>query len=207
MSSSTSKIPLGNFYGYTFASSSQLVVVDGVNSANSSRTFDEAKSLSRTSLSVEQLRQLEEDVTCRYNLACDLLRNLLDSPEASSNAESSTREKETESLMVRELCREISSIRVQWNLIHRAIDRMNLASGNVRMTINVNESFDQRIGYDKARFISELLFSSMIRLSPLMKGGFDNDATLFMSADSRPVLPLNMAVDIFERFCFSGVPW
>lgn len=206
LGSCTSKIPLGNFYGYTYATPSQLCIVDGVNTNSGSRAYEDVKTMRRPSLSIDQLRQLEEDVACRYSLACDLLRNMLESPDSPS-ADGSTREKETEAAMIREICREISSIRLQWNLIHRAIERMNVATGIVPAKGTMGESFETRITYDKARVISELILSALIRMSPWINLDIESEHVLALNTDPRSILSLSTAVEIFERFCVSGIPW
>lgn len=75
------------------------------------------------------------------------------------------------------------------------------------MSNSASDAIDAKVCYDKARVISELMFSAMIRMSPLMRLDIECDTLLLLSPDSRSVLSLNTAVDIFELFGFSGVPW
>ena len=185
-------------------------------SGNQATTNENASSSSNSSVMAEQSQilsqlgmfiTLQEDIQCRYSLACHRLESLLAALDIPQNNSGHTQyylrkgKKNDEDPKILQAYNDCIQLQLQLNLAQRAIERLQRALGirvsQVPANPNVGNLLRQT-STDKLRVITELLLDSLLSMT--------NPST------SIPKLPLSLykmldparCEELFRNVCISG---
>lgn len=199
LGSCSSKIPLGCFYGYTYLLPWQLDMAVDCTGDGLQQPANHSLQLANVDipLSLDNLRQLAEDLRCRYSLACCFLKDLLEQPARLWEV---TKEQNFDQLL-RDAYKECMQVKLQYNLIQRTVSRLSAPTSSTTS----HDSFANAVvrcsslsmcSTDKLRVMSELVFGCLLRLSSFCK--------LESTPSFHVPLDLEATVEIFEQFCMKG---
>ncbi|CAH2249478.1 baculoviral IAP repeat-containing 6 [Pelobates cultripes] len=201
------KIPLGFYYGHTYILpwESELKLMH-----DPLRGETESASQPEIDQHLTMMVALQEDIQCRYNLACHRLETLLQSIDlpplnSANNAQYFLRKPDKaveEDSRVFSAYQDCIQLQLQLNLAHHAVQRLKVALGMSRKTMH--EQFDSR----------ELIYtSSTEQLRTVIRYLLDTLLSLLHSSNghSVPVVLQNTfhaqaCEELFKHLCISGTP-
>ncbi|XP_029449757.1 baculoviral IAP repeat-containing protein 6 isoform X2 [Rhinatrema bivittatum] len=201
------KIPLGFYYGHTYILpwESELKLMH-----DPLRGECEATNQPEIDQHLTMMIALQEDIQCRYNLACHRLETLLQSIDlpplnSANNAQYFLRKPDKaveEDSRVFSAYQDCIQLQLQLNLAHHAVQRLKVALGASRKTLR--EQFDSR----------ELIqMSSTEQLRTIIRYLLDTLLSLLHSSNgySVPVVLQNTfhaqaCEELFKHLCISGTP-
>ncbi|XP_066281905.1 baculoviral IAP repeat-containing protein 6-like isoform X5 [Branchiostoma lanceolatum] len=164
-----SKIPVGQFYGHT------CIFPWEREAAGSSGAEEGQGRVASVEQHLQLLVALQEDIQCRYSLACNRLDSLLSSldlPQTTwglASLKRGTPETKEEDVKVQQAYNDCIQLQLQSNLVHHAIARIMRASAGLptyHIPASSNLSQQLRISStDKLRVLSESLLDILISLS------------------------------------------
>ncbi|XP_013417535.1 baculoviral IAP repeat-containing protein 6 [Lingula anatina] len=174
---SRSRIPIGTFYGHSFIlpweyslDSVPSVVASELSTLNQPLTVDQSEILSQLSMFIT----LQEDIQCRYSLACTRLQSLVASldlpPMVSGHAKYYLRKgkKVEEDARILQAYNDCTQLQLQLNLAQRAIERLQKALGMKQSrpaaSSNTNTVLRQ-VSTDKLRVLTELLLDCLLSMT------------------------------------------
>nr|XP_033791570.1 baculoviral IAP repeat-containing protein 6 isoform X2 [Geotrypetes seraphini] len=201
------KIPLGFYYGHTYILpwESELKLMH-----DPLRGESEAANQPEIDQHLTMMIALQEDIQCRYNLACHRLETLLQSIDlpplnSANNAQYFLRKPDKaveEDSRVFSAYQDCIQLQLQLNLAHHAVQRLKVALGANRKSLR--EKFDSR----------ELIqMSSTEQLRTIIRYLLDTLLSLLHSSSghSVPVVLQNIfhaqaCEELFKHLCISGTP-
>ncbi|XP_019627384.1 PREDICTED: LOW QUALITY PROTEIN: baculoviral IAP repeat-containing protein 6-like [Branchiostoma belcheri] len=164
-----SKIPVGQFYGHT------CIFPWEREAAGSSGAEEGQGRVASVEQHLQLLVALQEDIQCRYSLACnrlDSLLNSLDLPQTTwglASLKRGTPETKEEDVKVQQAYNDCIQLQLQSNLVHHAIARiMRASAGLPTYHIPAASNLSQQLrvsSTDKLRVLSESLLDILISLS------------------------------------------
>ncbi|XP_033127778.1 baculoviral IAP repeat-containing protein 6-like isoform X2 [Anneissia japonica] len=163
------KIPIGCFYGHSFVFPwEQEHHVSGMQLSASS-SLDETVSVEQYAQSVTML---QEDIHCRYRLACDRLEHLLDEAHRAFQSPSQATRKEDKNGMstkMRKAYMECIQLQNQLNLVQRVIHRLKQVNqeDDFKLEILDKESSVRAASADQLRVVAEYLVGCLISITSI----------------------------------------
>ncbi|KAL8592605.1 hypothetical protein ACOMHN_026535 [Nucella lapillus] len=227
-----SRIPLGSFYGhsyilpwewreyadthsYTTAPTGMGSTASAANSAQPSQTSAvkqlEAVSQSTLAQHIGLFMSLQEDLQCRYSLACTRLASLLsavgDAQFVTSHVTYYLKQcplKSEEDSSIVQSYNECLQLQLQLNLAQRAISRLNGAQGIKTPSVDSSGS--------SSSFNHQLQQTSTDKLRVIIEGLLDMLLTLTVSSPALPqpphllylAVPPTVAESLFRNLCLLG---
>ncbi|XP_053567827.1 baculoviral IAP repeat-containing protein 6 isoform X7 [Bombina bombina] len=201
------KIPLGFYYGHTYIlpwESELKLMHDPLRGENDSANQPEIDQ------HLTMMVALQEDIQCRYNLACHRLETLLQSIDlpplnSANNAQYFLRKPDKaveEDSKVFSAYQDCIQLQLQLNLAHHAVQRLKVALGMSRKTLR--EQFDSR----------ELIHtSSTEQLRTIIRYLLDTLLSLLHSSNGHSVPAVlqntfhaQACEELFKHLCISGTP-
>ncbi|XP_056423373.1 baculoviral IAP repeat-containing protein 6 isoform X3 [Hyla sarda] len=201
------KIPLGFYYGHTYIlpwESELKLMHDPLRGENESASQPEVDQ------HLTMMVALQEDIQCRYNLACHRLETLLQSIDlpplnSANNAQYFLRKPDKaveEDSRVFSAYQDCIQLQLQLNLAHLAVQRLKVALGMSRKTLR--EQFDSR----------ELIHtSSTEQLRTIIRYLLDTLLSLLHSSNGHSVPAVlqntfhaQACEELFKHLCISGTP-
>ncbi|XP_033629629.1 baculoviral IAP repeat-containing protein 6-like isoform X3 [Asterias rubens] len=199
-----SKIPLGVFYGHTYIypfENSQQRMPDSDDIAAASRLQAlQQKQYLNMALAVQ------EDIQCRYSLACSRLQQLLQSvgswfPQGSSFSSQFKEDRSDSSQEVRHAYEECVQLQTQLNAVQRTIFRLQQGSETAeRQKVNSNEAASSDIKEaptDQLRLLCEYLLDTLLSLT---------NTTGMLPPSLQNVLKEKACKALFKNLCVMGTP-
>ncbi|CAJ0938650.1 unnamed protein product [Ranitomeya imitator] len=200
------KIPLGFYYGHTYIlpwESELKLMHDPLRGENESAGQPEVDQ------HLTMMVALQEDIQCRYNLACHRLETLLQSIDlpplnSANNAQYFLRKPDKaveEDSRVFSAYQDCIQLQLQLNLAHHAVQRLKVALGMSRKTLK--EQFDSR----------ELINTSTEQLRTIIRYLLDTLLSLLHSSNGHSVPAVlqntfhaQACEELFKHLCISGTP-
>ena len=203
-----SRIPIGSFYGHTTilpweCDVSQLSAVTTVSPNLTGVALDQAQILSQLGMFIS----LQEDIQCRYSLACNRLTSLLAAIDIPHSNTSHTKyylkktKKSDEDLKIQQAYHDCVQLQLQLNLAQRAIERLQRALGIHPVQMGSGHSTQTLLkaaSTDKLRCLAEELLDTLLSMT--------------YSSPTIPQLPPSLyasftplvAEELFRHVCVAG---
>ncbi|XP_048392897.1 baculoviral IAP repeat-containing protein 6 isoform X1 [Stegostoma tigrinum] len=201
------KIPLGLYYGHTYIlpwESEIKLIHDPLKGESDSASQPEMEQ------QLTMMVALQEDIQCRYNLACHRLETLLqniDLPPLNSanNAQYFLRKPDKaveEDSKVFSAYQDCIQLQLQLNLAHHAVQRLRVALGSSRKTLP--ETYDsteliQNSSTEQLRTIIRYLLDTLLSLLHLSSGHA-------VPAVLQSTFHAQACEELFKHLCISGTP-
>ncbi|XP_077994932.1 dual E2 ubiquitin-conjugating enzyme/E3 ubiquitin-protein ligase BIRC6-like isoform X2 [Glandiceps talaboti] len=200
-----SKIPVGLFYGHTYILPWENE--DNLQTPLNGGSFQENGSL-QLDHHLGSLISLQEDLQCRYSLACNRLTTLLNGIDLPQSVGTSAQffvrknsEKSEEDNKIHQAYQECMQLQLQLNLAHRAISRVKSACGTVPSKIVQTQSQSallKQTSTDQLRVIAEYLLDTLLSIC--------NSSLKSIPSTLFRVFDLPVCEALFKHLCVSGTP-
>ncbi|XP_012868979.1 PREDICTED: baculoviral IAP repeat-containing protein 6, partial [Dipodomys ordii] len=201
------KIPLGFYYGHTYILpwESELKLMH-----DPLRGEGEAANQPEIDQHLAMMVALQEDIQCRYNLACHRLEALLQSIDlpplnSANNAQYFLRKPDKaveEDSRVFSAYQDCIQLQLQLNLAHNAVQRLKVAVGASRKTLSETsnpEDLIQTSSTEQLRTIIRYLLDTLLSLL-LSSNGHSVPAVL------QSTFHAQACEELFKHLCISGTP-
>ena len=187
--SAKSKIPIGSYYGHSFLLPWEMPKLATLPSTEKTEDMASGSDEGKSSLAQQQQQSsqaallsrigvymsLQEDIQCRYSLACNRLESLLSTVEKPANGATHTQhylnkaKRSDEDVRVVQAYSDCINLQLQLNIAQRAIERLQRALGVSALTAEYEPRDDtltlQQSSTDRLRVLCELLLDCLVGLT------------------------------------------
>ena len=192
-----SKIPLGVFYGHTFFTSHEQTSRDGTDSDSGYSDSHQSQQEQYLNLALA----VQEDIQCRYSLACNRLERLLSNVDIQSGPAAFMRSEKTDgSSDIHKAYQECMQLQQQLNVVQRTIGRLqHNTTSPVSQSVNTSSSLQavRQASSDKLRVFCEYLLDTLL--------GITNTTDQLPVALHR-MLNMDSCKSLFKHLCVVGTP-